>query len=244
MATTTTTTTMTTKTETFDISGKWTLSRSLSDDPEEMMLLQNFGYFLRKAAKLGSMTIIFKHNHSDDPPTLALTVLPPGGFAKESRVRTLNGTKEVENHFIFGKNYLIWDKRKKTDESLDPYFREEEWIGDDLLLEDIFEGNDKFITYGVSVPIAALNLFADDFCYRSGGWLRLMVRNSLSSAQSSRPRMANEHKFGRSSSIAHWTIENSISLTVIFLVRTCMLSPCRLCPSMLVTCLTMSYDRL
>ena len=133
---------------TFDISGKWTLSRTLSDDPEEMMLVQGFGYFLRKASRMGTMTIIFKHDQSGDPPTLALTVLPPGGFAKESRLRKLNGVKESDHHFLFGTNYVVWDKRTKKDE-LDPYFLDEEWIGDDLLLEDIFEGNDKFATYGV-----------------------------------------------------------------------------------------------
>ena len=145
----TTTTATTSTTNTLDISGKWTLSRTLSDDPEEMMLLQNFGYFLRKASKMGSMTIIFRHSPHDDPPTLALTVLPPGGFAKESRVRKLNGVKESDHHFLFGTNYVVWDRRRKMDVGLDGYFLEEEWVGEELLLEDIFEGQDKFATYGV-----------------------------------------------------------------------------------------------
>jgi hypothetical protein len=134
--------------KTLDISGKWTLSRTLSDDPEEMMLLQNFGYFLRKAAKLGSMTIVFKSDTKGDPPTLALTVLPPGGFSKESRVRTLNGTKEEDYHFLFGTNYVVWDTRTKADE-LDEYFLEEEWADENLLLEDIYSGDGKFTNYGV-----------------------------------------------------------------------------------------------
>lgn len=146
-----------TETRPLDISGKWTLSRTLSDDPEEMMLLQNLGYFLRKAAKLGSMTLIYKHNHSDEPPTLALTILPPGGLGKESRVRFLDGRKEVETHYIFGKNYFVWDMGRRTDERLDPYFLEEDWIGDELVREDIFEGNDKFITYGVSMLGESVN---------------------------------------------------------------------------------------
>lgn len=132
----------------FDISGKWTLSRALSDDTEEMLVLQNFGYFLRKAARFGSMTIVFKHDTKGDPQTLLLTVIPPAGFAVESRVRTLNGEKVKDYHFLLGTNYIVWDKKTKADE-LDEYFLEEEWADENLLLEDICSGDGKFINYGV-----------------------------------------------------------------------------------------------
>jgi hypothetical protein len=139
--------------EPLNISGKWALSRTLSTDPEEMMLLQGLNYFLRKAARFGSMSILFEHDTKANPQVINLTVIPPAGFGKESRVRTLNGEKMEDYHYIFGTNYVLWDTAKKTD-ALDEYFLDEEWIGDGLIQEDIFEGKDKFVTYGVCMSSA------------------------------------------------------------------------------------------
>ncbi|KIW01620.1 uncharacterized protein PV09_07091 [Verruconis gallopava] len=134
--------------EPLDLSGKWTLSRALSDDSEEMLVLQNFNYFLRKAAKVGTITIVFRHDVKASPQTFEVTVIPPAGFAKESRTRQIDGERVEDKHFLFGTNYVIWNHRTKADE-LDDYFLEEEWVNDNLLEELIESGDGKFVNEGI-----------------------------------------------------------------------------------------------
>jgi hypothetical protein len=135
-----------------DLTGKWTLSRALSDDTEELLLLQGFGYFLRKAARLGTVILLFTHDTKASPPLLHVTVVPPAGFAKESRERKIDGEKVEDKHFMFGTNHVTWNPKTKKDE-LDSYFTEEEWITDDLLEEIIEDGNGNFTNYGVSFQV-------------------------------------------------------------------------------------------
>jgi hypothetical protein len=125
--------------DTIDISGKWSLSRILSDDIEEILVLQGFGYFLRKAAKIGTVTLIFKHDPKGAPPTLDITIFPPGGFAKERRTRKIDGHTVIDKHFILGTNNVTWRPRAKGD--VDGYFAEEAWEGDHLL-EELVESVD------------------------------------------------------------------------------------------------------
>jgi hypothetical protein len=132
---------------TLDISGKWTLNRALSDDTEEVLVLQNFGYLLRKAARYGTITLVFTHDTKGSPPTLEVTVIPPAGFAKESRTRKIDGERVEDKHFMFGTNYVTW--RQKTKAEVEGYMAEEKWVGEELLEEFIEEGKGTFVNEGV-----------------------------------------------------------------------------------------------
>lgn len=131
-----------------DLSGIWTLSKTLSDDTEPLFILQGIGYLLRKAAKIGKVSLKIEHASAATPPTLTMTIIPPGGFKGATNVRRLDGEPEQERNFMFGQISMTYRVKKKGD--VTGYHAEEEWIGENILEEIIESTGAGWINTGVS----------------------------------------------------------------------------------------------
>ncbi|KIY45755.1 hypothetical protein FISHEDRAFT_60894 [Fistulina hepatica ATCC 64428] len=107
-----------------DLSGKFTLNRSLSGDSANMLELQGVSWIKRKVINAASITIKVQHTRSEDGLE---TLVVEQGNADE---RDLNWTEKATNHPAFG--HIVGKARRIKLEELDVPFLKEGWTSDTL----------------------------------------------------------------------------------------------------------------
>ncbi|KAL7276179.1 hypothetical protein RUND412_000830 [Rhizina undulata] len=108
---------------TLDLTGQWTMNKTLSEDITEVLTLQNIGWFMRKAIQLATITLHVKHykddagvEHIDIDQTLT------GGVKGTTELRELDWTDRDHEDHIFGKT-IGKSRRINVEEVEDEYLR-------------------------------------------------------------------------------------------------------------------------
>ncbi|OJT15812.1 hypothetical protein TRAPUB_3918 [Trametes pubescens] len=114
-----------------DISGKFIMNKSLSDDTDEILRLQGVGWFKRKAIAMATLYLSVKHykdeggvEHIDIDQTLT------GGIQGTNEYRILDGTERSHEDHVFG-NVLSKSRRVSLAE-VDREWLKKEWLDDSL----------------------------------------------------------------------------------------------------------------
>ncbi|KAI0800864.1 hypothetical protein C8Q74DRAFT_450529 [Fomes fomentarius] len=113
-----------------DISGKFTMNKTLSDDSDEILRLQGVSWFTRKAISLATIYVTIKHykdengvEHIEADQTLT------GGIKGTNEHRILDWTERTHEDHVFGP-VLSKSRRVKLEEV------EREWLKKDWLLDE------------------------------------------------------------------------------------------------------------
>ncbi|KAF9056516.1 LCCL domain-containing protein [Panaeolus papilionaceus] len=113
-----------------DISGKFTMNKTLSDQRTDTILsLQGVGWFKRKAISIGTITLAIKHYKDDsDVEHVDIDQTITGGIPGTREVRTLWWKERENEDHLFG--HVIGKSRRITVDKLDIPFLKEGWTAD------------------------------------------------------------------------------------------------------------------
>ncbi|KAF9015524.1 hypothetical protein BDQ17DRAFT_51031 [Cyathus striatus] len=115
-----------------NISGKFTMNKSLSDSTDTILRLQGVGWFKRKAISLGTITLYINHyNDSEiDVERIDIDQTITGGIPGTSEKRILDWTgREHEDH-LFGA--VVGKSRRVKVDELDEEWLKRDWTEDTL----------------------------------------------------------------------------------------------------------------
>ncbi|CCX30157.1 hypothetical protein FPQ18DRAFT_315313 [Pyronema domesticum] len=108
---------------TLDITGRWIMNKTLSEDTSEILTLQNVRWMTRTAIGLATITLDIKHfkdkegvEHIDIQQTMT------GGIKGTEEKRTLDSVERGHKDHIFG-NVVGKTKRCKVEEVEDEYLK-------------------------------------------------------------------------------------------------------------------------
>jgi len=119
---------------TLDISGQFIMNKTLSDDPVEVLTLQEISWFVRKTISMATVTLNIKHYKDDGGVEhIDITQTLSGGIRGTSERRTLDAEERPHSDKIFG-NCVGWSKRVKPEDI------EEPWLADGWEKDMIKEG--------------------------------------------------------------------------------------------------------
>ncbi|KIK70835.1 hypothetical protein GYMLUDRAFT_52036 [Collybiopsis luxurians FD-317 M1] len=107
---------------TLNISGKFTMNKSLSDSSDEILRLQGIGWLKRKLISAGTVSLVIKHYKDGDVERIDIDqTLSPGGFGtKEERI--LDWSERNKEDSLFG-HIIGRSRRVKLDEIDDDYLK-------------------------------------------------------------------------------------------------------------------------
>ncbi|KAF9037076.1 hypothetical protein BJ165DRAFT_574715 [Panaeolus papilionaceus] len=112
-----------------NISGKFTMNKTLSDPTDTILSLQGVGWFKRKAINIGTVTLSIKHyKDSSDVERIDIDQTITGGIPGTSEVRILDWQEKEHEDHVFG-NFIAKSRRVKVDE-LDVPFLKTGWTAD------------------------------------------------------------------------------------------------------------------
>ncbi|KAF5385419.1 hypothetical protein D9757_005401 [Collybiopsis confluens] len=116
---------------TVDISGRFTMNKTLSDSSDEILRLQGINWFKRKLIAAGTISLVVKHykdgggaEHIDIDQTLS-----PGGIGTREE-RTLDWAERNKEDSLFG--YIIGRSRRITLEEIDDEYLKTGWTADSV----------------------------------------------------------------------------------------------------------------
>ncbi|KAI0788530.1 hypothetical protein C8Q75DRAFT_237005 [Abortiporus biennis] len=114
---------------TLDISGKYFMNKTLSDDTDEILRLQGVGWFLRKALATAWVYLDITHykdesgvEHVDIVQTLS------GGISGTTELRTLDWKERLHEDYIFGA--VVGKSRRIQLEDIEIPYLKEGWTDD------------------------------------------------------------------------------------------------------------------
>ncbi|KAF1983837.1 hypothetical protein K402DRAFT_465708 [Aulographum hederae CBS 113979] len=120
-----------------NITGSYTMNKDLSDDNESILSLQGVGFLMRKAMKIGTLTLNVTHTIDEDGNhTLATTAVPSGGFKGHTSARKLDGKQMQQKDFLFGECDVVPGVSKPSE--LEDEWLKEGWV-EDLVFEETVE---------------------------------------------------------------------------------------------------------
>lgn len=128
------------------------MSKPLSDDTDTILSLQGVGFLMRKAMKLGTLTLNVTHTKPDGVDTLSTTAVPTGGFKGTTSERKLNGEAVPQKDFLFGECEIL-PSVKKVDELEDEWLKEG-WVEDVVFDEVVVNKKAGWKNHNVSVSIS------------------------------------------------------------------------------------------
>ncbi|KAI1840936.1 hypothetical protein JX265_004652 [Neoarthrinium moseri] len=86
-----------------DLSGKWVMNKTLSDNPEPGLALQGIGYLTRKAIGLATVTLHAKqYTDADGVVHIDIEQTATGGIKGTSEHRTVNNATREHSDWLFG----------------------------------------------------------------------------------------------------------------------------------------------
>jgi hypothetical protein len=104
-----------------DISGKFLLNKTLSDDTDAILKAQGVGWFLRKAIGAASITLDIKHYKDDDRVEhIDIVQTLTGGIPGTTELRILWWKEKEHEDAIFG-SVIGKSRRVKAEELQDEY---------------------------------------------------------------------------------------------------------------------------
>ncbi|CAA7259919.1 unnamed protein product [Cyclocybe aegerita] len=115
-----------------NISGKFTMNKTLTDPRTDTILsLQGVGWFKRKAISVGTVTLSIKHYKDDEGVEhVDIDQTITGGIPGTSEIRTLWWKERESEDHIFG--HIIGKSRRIKAEELDVPFLQQGWTADTL----------------------------------------------------------------------------------------------------------------
>ncbi|KDR78778.1 hypothetical protein GALMADRAFT_244322 [Galerina marginata CBS 339.88] len=127
-----------------DISGKYTMNKTLSDQRTDTILqLQGVGWLKRTAISMGTLTISIKHYKDDDGVEhIDIDQVLTGGIPGTSETRTLWWKERENEDHVFG--HVIGKSRRVKVDKLDVAFLQTGWTADTLehgLIQSHVESN-------------------------------------------------------------------------------------------------------
>jgi hypothetical protein len=126
-----------------DLNGTWTMSKTLSDDPQPILELQGIGWVIRKAISLITVTLIVKE-YRDADGKFHIDIEQPGtaGIKGTSELRTVNGGWNEHEDHIFGhvKGITTWQKLSELkDDDEDEAFLKKGWAADIIETDEVIK---------------------------------------------------------------------------------------------------------
>ncbi|KAJ3793525.1 hypothetical protein GGU11DRAFT_850258 [Lentinula aff. detonsa] len=116
---------------TLNLSGKFSINKTLSHPPEEILELQGVALLKRKAMGAATLTVTVKHNKNDSgEECLSLEQTIAGFDLGEPEVKVLNWVEQTRDTKLIG-TVVTKAKRVKVDEVENAYLKEE-WSADTL----------------------------------------------------------------------------------------------------------------
>ncbi|KAF8647913.1 hypothetical protein AX16_006445 [Volvariella volvacea WC 439] len=116
---------------TLDLSGVYTMNKSLSGDMEQILVLQGIGWLTRKAILYGTVTLYLNHYKDDDGiEHIDIDQTLTGGIPGTSEKRTLWWKEKEHQDHIFGA--VIGKSRRVKAEELEEDFLKKGWTQDTL----------------------------------------------------------------------------------------------------------------
>ncbi|KAM6496598.1 hypothetical protein JOM56_007071 [Amanita muscaria] len=107
---------------TLDLSGKFIMNKSLSDDPNEILKLQGIGWILRTAINLASVSVGIKHYKDDDGVENLIMdeYTTTGGLSTTTEHRKLSWKETEHVDFVFGAT-IVKSRRCKAEDIKEEY---------------------------------------------------------------------------------------------------------------------------
>ncbi|KAF8807726.1 hypothetical protein BYT27DRAFT_7097627 [Phlegmacium glaucopus] len=118
-----------------DITGKYTMNKSLSDPrTDDILAMQNVSWLTRLAIKYGTITLSVKH-YKDDSDGNAIEHIDidqtvTGGIPGTRETRVLNWRERENNDHVFG--HVMGKSRRVPVDQLDVAFLKEGWTADTI----------------------------------------------------------------------------------------------------------------
>ncbi|OCH96031.1 hypothetical protein OBBRIDRAFT_358687 [Obba rivulosa] len=112
-----------------DISGKYMMNKSLSDDTDEILRLQGVSWFKRKAIRMASIYLTVKHYTSDDGVEhIDIDQVLSGGVGSNTENRILDYEEREINDPTFG--WVLSRSRRVSLDDIDNDWLREGWMDD------------------------------------------------------------------------------------------------------------------
>jgi len=85
-----------------DLSGKWVMNKTLSDDTDPVLALQGVGWWTRKAIGLATVTLHAKQYTKEGTTHIDISQTATGGIQGTTETRTLDWQERKHEDHIFG----------------------------------------------------------------------------------------------------------------------------------------------
>ncbi|GAP91654.1 hypothetical protein SAMD00023353_6900130 [Rosellinia necatrix] len=124
-----------------DLSGKWTLNKTLSDPTDPALALQGTGWLVRKG--IGAATVgINVRQYTDEAGTVHIDIdMTASGLTGTREARTLDWTPREHKDWLFGRlhgrsRFATADEVAALVATPDAQARRDRWADDDFLAQD------------------------------------------------------------------------------------------------------------
>jgi len=109
-----------------DLNGVFVMNKTLSDDTDDIFVLQGLSWFTRKAINMATVTLKIKH-YTDDAGVEHVDIqqVLSGGISGSDEMRTLDWEKRPHSDRIFGD--VVGQSRRKPLADVDDPFQSQMW---------------------------------------------------------------------------------------------------------------------
>ncbi|CAF9933273.1 MAG: hypothetical protein HETSPECPRED_008583 [Heterodermia speciosa] len=112
-----------------DLNGKWVMNKTLSDDTDAILAMQNVSWFLRKAIAFATITLSITEYTKDGSTHIDISQTATGGVKGTTELRTLDWTFRDHKDGIFGevKGKSRWVKVEDLEDDDDKKWLSHGW---------------------------------------------------------------------------------------------------------------------
>jgi len=114
-----------------DLSGKFIMNKTLSDDTDRLLALQGVGWMKRKAISLATITLTIKHYKDDEGhECVDIDQTLTGGIQGTREERILTWEERAKEDSLFG--FVVGRSRRVQASELEEEFLKKDWTADTL----------------------------------------------------------------------------------------------------------------